>query len=571
MKNIFVISIFAISFVLPQVAVAQNLDPTVEVTREYEGKLVETRKPILEMTVPDSVARFALGFDYSVFENPYKGSYDFNPYLLTMKPSEADMGENRLYLRAGAGYQLHPELDLVWSPKVKNPGFNVDVHALHRSFIGNYWTIAPEHTAGGGSVLDRLPEGASGRIWSGYDLLSRAGVDCRYDSAGSAVGFGVGYYGLAQEDRSWKRDFNALDARFVFGTKPETAESVIYDIAAGYRYARDNVNVAADPGIAEHLFDFDMSFGPVSGGNHKLRFDLGVGMAAYGRALVSTVGEVSLAPRYIFGKNRTHLDVGILLSKLIRGRERGGQFAAREQIVYPDITFSYMLLPKSLKFHLTAKGGNTMNTYSSILEANHHLLYSNAPVLLDCTVERVSLEAGFDGHISSRFSYNVRGGYVNYGNALLDAVVLGSDMPVASLAYSPYQKWFVAMDWCLKTEDFRFDGAVAYSRCWGDVFADAQEGQAVLRPAALTGDISAEYNWRRRVFCGIDCAFATVRKGHDLSVPGYADLGVYAEYVTSRGLSFWLRAGNLLNMTIQRNPLYAEKGINFTAGICLSL
>ena len=54
-------------------------------------------------------------------------------------------------------------------------------------------------------------------------------------------------------------------------------------------------------------------------------------------------------------------------------------------------------------------------------------------------------------------------------------------------------------------------------------------------------------------------------------IPGYADLGVYAEYVTSRSLSFWLRGGNLLNMTIQRNPLYAEKGPYFTAGICLNL
>ena len=29
--------------------------------------------------------------------------------------------------------------------------------------------------------------------------------------------------------------------------------------------------------------------------------------------------------------------------------------------------------------------------------------------------------------------------------------------------------------------------------------------------------------------------------------------------------------GNLMNMTVQYNPLYAEKGISFTGGICLKL
>ena len=56
-----------------------------------------------------------------------------------------------------------------------------------------------------------------------------------------------------------------------------------------------------------------------------------------------------------------------------------------------------------------------------------------------------------------------------------------------------------------------------------------------------------------------------------VSIPAYADLGLSFEYALSRKLSLWARGGNLLNMTIQRTPLYAEGGINFTAGICLNL
>ena len=79
----------------------------------------------------------------------------------------------------------------------------------------------------------------------------------------------------------------------------------------------------------------------------------------------------------------------------------------------------------------------------------------------------------------------------------------------------------------------------------------------------------------------MDCLFATGRQGsvidqllsqtYEARIPGYADLGIYFEYAATRSLSFWLRGGNLLNMTIQRNPVYAEKGVNFTVGICLNL
>ena len=53
---------------------AQNLDPTVNVTRDYEGKLLEVDKPAMRVTVPDSVTRCNLDFGYTVLESPFKGS-----------------------------------------------------------------------------------------------------------------------------------------------------------------------------------------------------------------------------------------------------------------------------------------------------------------------------------------------------------------------------------------------------------------------------------------------------------------------------------------------------------------
>ena len=584
MRNIFVITIFCALSVVSQKLWAQNLDPTVEVTREYEGKLMETHKPVLEMTVPDSVTRFALDFDYSVFEKPYKGSYDFNPYLLSMKPTSADMGENILFLKAGAGYQLKPEFDLVWSPKFKDRGLNVDVYALHRSFVGDYWNVSPTLNHGGSAYLmDRKPKSSTDRVWFGYDLLSRAGADFRYDAKGVAIDLGAGYYGLAQKDRMWgRRSFNALDANLGLSTKPQSAESMAFDMSVRYRFSDDHMPEIV--GLSEQILNFDMSFGPIRAGKHKFFIDLGLDMVDYRKAFSASVGEVVLVPHYIFRSEYVCLDAGLRLAKLLRGTQDAGMFQAREQIVYPDIEFYYTLIPEAMKLYVKAEGGNTINTYSSILEKNHHMIYTSAPMPLDCTLERVTVTLGLDGRISSVFSYNLRGGYANYGNAFLDAVDYSLKAePLASFRYVPYNKWFAALDWCFRIEDFVFDASFDYTHAWGDVFKGTED-VAILKPALVTGDVSFEYNWRRRIFFGADCNFSTERKGawminavngekldYALKLPGYADLGVYGEYVSPHLLSYWFRVGNLLNMTVQRNPLYAEKGVNFTVGISLSL
>ena len=152
------IAVIAVLAAFVQSSTAQNLDPTVEVNRAYEGKLMEVHKPVLEMEIPDSVMHFDLEFDYSVFESPYKGSYEFNPYLLSMKPGATPDYSRRFFMRAGAGYQLKPVFDLVWSPKM-GKGFKMDVYASHRSFVGDYWNISEVNGADGIIRLDRLAEG----------------------------------------------------------------------------------------------------------------------------------------------------------------------------------------------------------------------------------------------------------------------------------------------------------------------------------------------------------------------------------------------------------------------------
>ena len=50
----------------------QKIDPTVEVNRDYQGKMMEITKGKLATETADSLNSFHLDFNYSFFNKPYK-------------------------------------------------------------------------------------------------------------------------------------------------------------------------------------------------------------------------------------------------------------------------------------------------------------------------------------------------------------------------------------------------------------------------------------------------------------------------------------------------------------------
>lgn len=589
MKMRYVFAAAAALCLVQNVASAQNLDPTVVVNKAYEGKLVQVHKPSFGMEVPDSVTVFDLDFDYLVSDRPYKGSDGFNPYVLTMKPASMVQEPMKLYLNAGAGYTLHPTLDLVWSP-FRGREFKMDVYAVHRSYVGDYRSFRPVVPASGEVLsVDRWREsGGAQAHWKGYDFMTKAGTHGRYERTSLSAMFDVSYYGLASKDIWKKRMYDALDVKLGAASKPGNSSYFKYDVDVAYRFAEDKMkySTAVNDYLGEHLFNVDAVLGQVIGDGHQVMFDVDMDLAAYSHDTLSSVaGQLSIVPRYVLKKGRWSLDAGLRLAKVMRSGNSNGLFDAREQIVYPDVKAWFSVIPDAMRLYASVGGGNKINTYASLLEGNHHLDTSyglGRHGLMDFTVERISAALGLEGRIGPAFSYDLRAGYVNYGSALLDAVAVapafaeGEVRYLPGVGYASYQKYFAAMDWRLDSESLRFDGNVMYTYAWGLKNADG-----LFAPAALTGDVSFEYNWSRRIYAGVDCQFSTVRKGtvadfvsgsvYGAELPGYADLGVYFEYACSRTFSVWARGGNLLNMTIQRNPLFAEKGVGVTVGICLNL
>ena len=545
----------------------QNLNPTVEVTNQFVGKVMEVTKPGVEMAVPDSLLRFDLEFDYSVFDTPYKGTYEFSPYLLDIKPERDTWRGNGLYLRLGAGYALHPTADLVYSPDLSGP-FRLNVYGTHRSYVGDYKVRL-------GSIEADL---------KGYDMLSRAGVDGRYDYASGAFTFDAGYYGihtkLAEGADAENSAYNALDVKLRARSLAGPVEHFHYDVTAAFRGASQRYTPVRDLSTVD--FNLDATAGPVFSDGHGILTDIHVGINSYSGLFSASTGILWVAPKYVLNANRWRIAAGVRAGTVIRsgdawmGYVLGGQ---KGQFVYPDFRIGYEAVTDRLNLYVAVTGGDHVRSYSVQKEDNHFFnpLYGrNAAPLADNSVERIRASVGMQGNIASKFRYDVRGGWLYVTNGLLDAVrAVRDDIAsagslagrwVGSVAYEDYAQVFADADFVYDGRPVSVSGGIHF------VNTDMSGLQYGFAPAS-TGRLEIAYNKMDRIRAGVRAEGALERAGGtdyrylDLTIPGYVDLGLFGEYAVTRNLSLWLRADNLLNANIQRHPLCPESGISVTGGI----
>lgn len=554
---------------------AQNLDPTVEVRRTYEGKLLEAHKPSLEMSVPDSVTRFDLDFDYSVFSNPYKGAYEFNPYKMLMSPLTGRDSQRKFHMRVGAGYELHPYLDLSWAA-VSKDRFHLDVWASHKSYVGKYRNIFYSPSS------EKLTWNKTDKTF-GYDLATNAGTTLRYDWYRGRFDMNAAYYGIHQKNmfRSG-RSYDGVDVSLALSSKSEEEHYFLYDIRADYRFGADKYLNDTRNRLHEHVVSFNAVLGQVFGSRGSLLFDVGADFVSMASPVSTYAAGIHFVPHYAIAHGRWNFDVGVRLGLIFPSFAKGGLalYSTKGQFVYPDVKISVAAIPDAMKVYAKVGGGERMNTLASVLERNRYADAGFGTVkspIFDNTIERVSAAVGLEGRIGSRFSYDVRARYGYVHNALMDGVALDGGKYRPILGYASYNRFQTIVECALRTDPFELEVEAVY-----DLTRFVTEPVGLFEPAEFEGNASLTYNWNRRIFVGADVRWATSMKGMievlsdsviseaEAKIPGYADLGINFEYAFNRRISLWARGGNLLNMTIQRSPLFAEGGINFTAGICLN-
>lgn len=628
---------------------AQNIDPTVVVTNSFQTRIVESHKPEQRMAVPDSMNRFDLNFDYSVFDKPYKGSYVFSPYLLNMKPEQGNAQPRRFYLNTGIGYTLRPVFDLVWSP-VSKKNVALDIYAGHHSFIGNYQKIGRQPSSGDVSLQEyrrmrdenNKPLNHGGKGLNGVDMQNEAGLNFRYDWDSVTFTAGGGYEGIYQKDFIGKHSFNEGNAYVRVYSKTTRAKRFLYDVGAKYSFASDkslsvssaypaasvsgsslesaSASTSGPAKISQHNLDFDASLGAGLTDSSKVAFDFGLDLNAYSGYVGYVASSISFTPHYVLSKKGWRIDLGARVSGLISSFEAGdNNSTSGQQFIYPAIDISYNILKAAMRFDVKVTGGERLNSYSSLMRDHRHYnvnsyalmsrLVSNStsilsvlPPLVDNSFDRINASFGLSGRVGNKFGYAFRAGYAIHGKIALDRVFICGLAPSAvaggtvgeaggtdsslnevdgfMIDYAKdLHELYASLNLFAEFDWMRLSGGFLYR------YVDKSKlTNGLFAPADFSGSAEALFNIKRRVYLGIDCEFATPRKStvntvsfvpslsgvFGLKIPGYADLGISAEYQYNRKLSFWLRGSNLLCMSIQRTPLYAETGISFTGGICLN-
>lgn len=572
---------------------AQNIkNTTVEVTRSYEGRLPDVHKPEQKMFVPDTLTDFALDFDYSVFENPYRGAYDFKPYFMDMKPAPDAYDGRKFYLKAGAGWLLRPTMDLVWEPQMKGR-LRLSAYASHHSYFGDYGNIAPD---GSGKL------GKSGGSWSGYDMKTVAGVGGRADFAKARLTFDVNYTGIHTKDSLTASGYNAASAGVRVRSLHPVTEGVSYDVSLRYRYSSQGLGsgyVTIWPGSESSAeanslnmndIDFSAVVGKGLGAYSSLQLSMDIGLTSYSSILSSSAGTAMFTPKYLLDRGRWRLSLGLGIGMKVNSDDSFCGMplnSSKGQIVYPDVYVGYTAVKDYMHLYFSATSGINRNPYQVRKERNHFFSpYFSGGIapLADNTVECINAAFGLKGNISRRFRYDIKAGYVSYGNAPLDVLALVHEADGSSAHYMPaviyhgFDQAYASLSAQWESESFSLDAGL--HACSSGI---AGEELICFEPSSFSGDINAAYNFRHRLFFRCTAEFASRRGGRlydnilsgmygtGVHIPSWIDLGAEAEYVFTRRMSFWLRGDNLLNMNIQRTPFYCAGGIGATVGVRIVL
>ena len=529
-------------------AAAQNLNPTVEVTNTYKREASGIEKPNQLLPLPDSVTRFNYDFDYTVRNTPYRGSYEFKPYNVQLKPNARPVTESQLFAKLGAGYGFHPVAELVWTP-VSSSNMHINLYGNYNAYLGKYRDI--QFDAASALFTD------SGNSTDGWrDRVATAGADLRLDWDGGVVRADVHYTGTAGTD-VWAD---------VVNHGLSTDVGVTGTLGTSFRYyMSEHLNYTGNPGLNEVHSATDVSFGiPIR--NSFARLGLHAQFVNHDGTVKGSAGSFAITPSYALSFGKLILNAGVKVGFIVRDDDafcpgKGG-------VIFPDVRVSYNVLEDALVLFASATGGNTINTYEDLLSRNHFLgSFAFTP---DISVESLNITLGGRGNVRERVHYNASAGFVRLVNAASWGYSTAGAGYTPLVGYmSPLNTFFAGAELGWKSDHLEIDSKLRYQYTIKPTIEDPIQNN-LFAPPSFTASLRAAYKfYGSRFVPAVTLDSMSDRKSVNATLPGYADLGVEGNFVVNRFWNAWLKVGNVLNQTVQRVPFHAEKGIYVTVGATL--
>ncbi len=580
MKRFLTISILCFALLPLRAQVA-----TVEVSRPYDVNLDGIRKPAIPTSVDDSLQRFDVHFDYSIFNRPYGDLYDFTPYETIQL---ATVGANRtpfVYTRLGAQYApkdrgIMPSGEIYLQTRPKN-GFCSGLYGRHTSFFGvpglSYDDLTPLYTnrmqnaVGGdltydwatGELMIDLQYNFDRYNYSGYDELNRLSIQPKSHHAN-----------------------NSLKASFNLNSAQKEQNMVYYDVTLAYRNTQKDFTLETgsplkrleDAALGESLLTVKGYVG-ASFDIHRIYVDMNIEHASYNGVRDMSAGVVEFSPFYQYDRKRLHARLGV---KFGTRYGQAGEIPVTDADltprtnIFPDIDIRYTLVDKSLWVHSVLTGGNDLNPFSRMMD--------DSPIVYPGTEMRFG-KRPFDATLSlesvigGRLGINLEGNYKITRNKMYFVPLNdGTWMTQMTAAFSDVNQVSAQGEVFWKSQDLTLGGRLRYT-----YYYHADDKTDFTEMPAWTGYTFIRYNFRERIIVQAECNYRGATKGttvapdylYDTSgfsyeVPPIVDVDLNVNYLINNHFSVFAKVGNLLNHRNQYMPLYLEPGINFGGGVCLN-
>lgn len=564
-------------FILLSAPLLAQIDPTVVVDREYEGKIdVDVRMPETDLSVADSLKKFDVSFDYSIFDRPYRDLYEFSPYQAASLGVVPLGAVPHFSARVASQYPLMPEVDLYGQlvPK-KNRNINLGMfvkYASERGKIPSMHQFFDKIDA----RRTRMSAGANFKFaWDKGEL--NLGASYRHSNAKDAhepfsSGLSFGPYPIAAAPRdSAKHAVNAFEVDFKIRSTDVKDHDFYYDIDASFVKSTKSIDFvklfASDElsgSFSETALSIDAMFGS-SFDEHRMYVDVRSQNNWYNVPEPYYIGIIEFAPIYRYTKGRFDGRFGIRFSNSFSGDNNTS--------IYPDVDAKLELAENKLWLRGVVNGGREIDNLSVYLETAPWLMMTGIDITtaevqtrkMQYTTRPLDAKLSVEGIIGSRLGLNVYGTYTSYKNKLQLYTAqfnLPNMLPYLYTEFVDYAKMSAGIELTWTSKDLR-----VFTSVQGNKYNSESELYMLPKVESLS---QIEYNFRERLFLSTALVVQGERESLLGKVPTYLDLSAKAEFKVNRFFSAYIKGGNLLN---RENYIYAGIGrmpINIGGGICLN-
>ncbi|MBR0534455.1 MAG: hypothetical protein IJK19_07220 [Bacteroidales bacterium] len=573
--------------ILLSAPVYAQIDPTVVVDREFEGKIdVDVRMPQTPLTVADSLKKFDVSFDYSIFDRPFRDLYEFSPYQAASLGVVPPKAVPHFSARVASQYPLMPEVDLFGQlvPK-KNPNVNFGLFVKYASEAGKIPAMN-QYIGKLDARRLRMSAGAFFKYaWEKGELSLLGSYRTSYardelDARESLVATN-----LVQD--SAKHYVNAYEADFKIRSTNVKDHEFYYDIDASFvRSAKDLEyrSTVFDPyTFSETALNIDAEFGS-SFEEHRMYVDVRSQNNWYDQLGGYYLGIIEFAPIYRYSKGRFDGRFGIRFSNSFAGDNSTS--------IYPDVDAKFELAENKLWIRAVANGGRNIDNLGFHLETAPWLMMGlngglPASIQTDAelfkmryTTRPIDAKLSFEGIIGSRLGINVYGTYTSFKDRmLLYSGQFYQSLPFVYPEFVDYAKLSAGVELTWTSKDLR-----VFTSVQGNKYNS--ESQLFMLPK-IESLSQIEYNFKERLFLstalviqgeresmfGMPAYLPAASLSQDSQrgrVPAYLDLSAKAEFKVNRFFSVYIKGGNLLN---KENYIFAGIGsmpINGGGGICIN-